>query len=69
MQQRVKASPAPVENEQSVQNVRKALARQHVQDISEYTKQIHAKDREITDIKKKMAKVRVIRVILVVTPL
>lgn len=42
---------------ESDQNVRKALARQHVKDISEYTKQIHAKDREIADLKRKTIKV------------
>ena len=42
---------------ESDQNVRKVLARQHAKDISEYTKQIHAKDRELTEIRKKVAKV------------
>jgi hypothetical protein len=42
---------------ESDQNIRKVLARQHAKDISEYTKQIHAKDREIADLKKKTIKV------------
>ena len=33
------------------------MARQHAKDISEYTKQIHAKDREIADLRKKTTKV------------
>ena len=44
----------------SDQNVRKVLARQHAKDISEYTKQIHSKDRELTEIKKKVAKVKML---------
>lgn len=42
---------------ESDQNIRKVLARQHAKDISEYTKQIHAKDREIGELKKKTIKV------------
>lgn len=42
---------------ESDQNVRKALARQHAKDISEYTKQLHAKDREISNLRKKTTKV------------
>lgn len=48
MQQKGKASTGD-----SDQNVRKVVARQHAKDISEYTKQIHAKDREIADLKRK----------------
>lgn len=42
---------------ESDQNIRKVLARQHVKDISEYTKQIHTKDREIANLKRKTIKV------------
>ena len=45
---------------ESDQNVRKVLARQHAKDISEYTKQIHAKDRELIEIRKKVAKVWIV---------
>lgn len=49
-----KGKPATSESDR---NVRKALARQHAKDISEYTKQIHGRDREITELKKKTIKV------------
>ena len=44
--------------EGSEQNIHKVLAKRHAKDISEYTKQIHTKDRELTELKKKVAKVR-----------
>ena len=40
------------------QNQKKSLARQHAKDISEYTKQIVVKDRELTMLKNKLGKVR-----------
>ena len=54
VEQKAKA-PSGGEGEQ---NIHKVLARRHAKDISEYTKQIHAKDREVTELKKKVAKVR-----------
>lgn len=36
---------------------RRALSRQHAKDIMEYTRQLHAKDRDIDALKKKLAKV------------
>ena len=39
------------------QQVRKAVARQHTKDIQEYMKQIHSKDRELSELKRKLAKV------------
>ncbi len=37
--------------------MKKLLARQHAKDISEYTKQIMAKDKELSILKKKLGKV------------
>ncbi len=37
--------------------VRRALSRHHAKDISEYTKQIHGKEREISELKRRLAKV------------
>ena len=39
------------------ENVKKILARQHAKDISEYTKQIMGKDKELNILKKKVSKV------------
>lgn len=50
----LKAKTTPGESDQ---NVRRILARQHAKDISDYTKRIHGKDRELTDLRKRMAKV------------
>ena len=38
--------------------MRKSLSRQHAKDIMEYTQQIHAKNKEIEALKKRIAKVR-----------
>ena len=38
-------------------DVRRSLSRQHAKDISEYTKQILTKDREIESVRKRLAKV------------
>ena len=37
--------------------MRKALSRQHAKDIMDYTRQIHAKDRELDALRKKLGKV------------
>ena len=52
-QQKQAVSPAEAEH-----HARKNLARQHAKDIMEYTQQIHAKNREIEALKKRIAKVR-----------
>ena len=58
------APPPPPQQKQTVlpgdaeQQVRKTLSRQHARDISEYTRQLHSKDREIESLKKQLAKVR-----------
>jgi len=46
--------PTPTDSEVQL---RKTLNRQHAKDIMEYTKQIHAKEREIGDLKRKISKV------------
>ena len=38
-------------------DVRRAMSRQHAKDISEYTKQILAKDRELDSLRKRLGKV------------
>ena len=38
-------------------DVRRTLSRQHAKDISEYTKQILAKDRELDSLRKRLGKV------------
>ena len=40
----------------SEQQIKKSLSRQHAKDISEYTKQIHTRDKEIEKLKQKLAK-------------
>ena len=52
-QQKQAVSPAEAEH-----HVRKSLSRQHAKDIMEYTQQIHAKNKEIEALKKRIAKVR-----------
>ena len=52
-QQKQAVSPAEAEH-----HARKNLARQHAKDIMEYTQQIHAKNREIEALKKRITKVR-----------
>ena len=37
--------------------MRKSVARQHTKDLQEYMKQIHAKDKELSELKRKLAKV------------
>ena len=39
------------------QQIRKSLARQHAKDISDYTRKIATRDREIQEMKRKLSKV------------
>lgn len=51
-QRKQDSSPHDVE-----QQVRKTVARQHTKDIQEYMKQIHSKDKELAELKRKLVKV------------
>ena len=46
--------------------MRKTLSRHHAKDIMEYTRQIHAKDKEIDSLKKRVAKVGVVAGVVMV---
>ena len=39
------------------QQIRKTLSRQHAKDISDYTRKIAARDRELMELKRKLSKV------------
>ena len=39
------------------QNLRKTLSRQHAKDISEYTRKIASRDREVLELKRRLSKV------------
>ena len=52
-QRKQDSSPQDLEHQ-----VRKSVARQHTKDLQEYMKQIHAKDKELSELKRKLAKVR-----------
>ena len=43
---------------ESEQQAKRALSRQHAKDISDYTKQLLSKDRELEGLRKRLAKVR-----------
>ena len=46
-----------LDNSDIEQQIRKTLSRQHAKDISDYTRKIASKDREIIELKRKLSKV------------
>ena len=46
--------------------LRKSFSRQHARDISEYTKQIHVKDRENQELRRRLSKASLVPVLLIV---
>jgi hypothetical protein len=47
------------ENSETEQQIRKTLSRQHAKDISDYTRKIASRDRELAELKRKLAKYEV----------
>ena len=50
------------------QQVRKAVARQHTKNLQEYMKQIHSKDKELSELKRKLAKVVSLSFAVIILP-